>query len=63
MLFRILKSLVAELFPRCPLFSGRDAELLSGMGECIFAGKPDQRPTHNTLRSVIEQKNVAESVF
>ncbi|MFZ6731635.1 LysR family transcriptional regulator [Undibacterium sp. Ji42W] len=54
---------VAELFPRCPLFSGRDAELLSGMGECTFAGKPEQRPAHNTLRSVIEQKNIAESVF
>ncbi|MFZ6640125.1 LysR family transcriptional regulator [Undibacterium sp. TC4M20W] len=54
---------VAELFPRCPLFSGRDAELLNGTGECAFAGKPEQRPAYNTLRSVIEQKNIAESVF
>ncbi len=54
---------VAELFPRCPLFSGRDAEMLSGRSECMFAGKPEQRPAHNTLRAVIEQQNIAESVF
>ncbi|GGC58160.1 LysR family transcriptional regulator [Undibacterium terreum] len=54
---------VAELFPRCPLFSGRDAEFLNGSSECEFAGKPEQKPAHNTLRAVIEQQNIAESVF
>ena len=54
---------VAELFPRCPLFSGRDAEFLSGLGECAFAGKQDQRQTGNTLRAVLEHQNIAETVF
>jgi LysR family transcriptional regulator for bpeEF and oprC len=45
---------VAELFGRCSLLSGRD-----GDQECSFAGK--QRT--NTLRTVIDQKNIAECLF
>ena len=54
---------VTELFQNCPLFSGRDAELLNGTNECTFAGKPDKRLQHNTVRAAIEQRNIAESVF
>jgi LysR family transcriptional regulator for bpeEF and oprC len=50
---------VAELFPRCPLFSGRDAEFLQS--ECTFAsaGKAEA----HSMRTTIEHKNVAEAVY
>lgn len=45
---------VAELFGRCPLLGGRPGE-----EECSFAG------THspNTLREMIDQKNMAECIY
>lgn len=45
---------VAEVFGRCPLLSGCDLHQ-----ECTFAGKAGA----HTLRSVIEQQNIAESLF
>lgn len=45
---------VAELFGGCSLLGGCDVNQ-----ECTFAGKPG---TH-TLRAVIEQQNIAESLF
>ncbi len=45
---------VAELFSGCPLLSGRDAD-----HECKFAGTPGA----NTLRAVLDEKNMAESLY
>ncbi|MEC5399005.1 LysR family transcriptional regulator [Uliginosibacterium sp. H1] len=53
---RVFVDWVAELFQQCPLLSGctMDANAV-----CEFAGKP----SGHTLRSLIEQHNIAESVF
>jgi len=37
---------VAELFASCPLFSGRDADMLQGLTECTFGIKPDHTTIH-----------------
>ncbi len=47
---------VAELFGRCSLLSGCDA---NAEQECAFASKSEVK----TLRTAIEQKNIVESLF
>jgi LysR family transcriptional regulator for bpeEF and oprC len=48
---------VAELFATCPLQRGCQQDIETQ--ECRFATKPES----NTIRAVIEQNNIAESVF
>lgn len=50
----------AELFAQCPLLNGKDGDDFEYSGECTFAGKPAE---HTTERDLIEQRNIAESVF
>lgn len=54
---RVFVDWVAEIFSRCPLLSG--CHSLEG-GECEFAG---ERGTPNTLRKVVEKRNIAESML
>ena len=53
---RVFVDWVAELFSRCPLLSGCQ---MHSAAECEFACQP----SGHTVRSVIEQHNLAESVF
>ncbi|HWV17966.1 MAG TPA: LysR family transcriptional regulator [Rhodocyclaceae bacterium] len=48
----------AELFAQCPLLSGKDGDFDSSL--CTFGGK---EPDGMTVRDIIEQRNVAESVL
>lgn len=50
----------ADLFAQCPLLNGKDGDDFEYSGECTFAGKPAE---HTTERDLIEQRNIAESVF
>lgn len=54
-----------EIFSACPLFSGRDKEFLEGLQECHFAEISAAVPVsaQNSIRNVIERKNLAENVF
>ena len=47
---------VAELFGSCPLLRGCEGE---GDKECNFAGKPGT----NTIRAMLDRKNIAELVY
>lgn len=49
----------AELFSRCPLLNGQDAADADYTSECTFVGTQGG----NTVRDIIEQRNVAESVL
>jgi LysR family transcriptional regulator for bpeEF and oprC len=53
---RVFVDWVAEIFSRCPLLSG--CHSLEGQ-ECEFATKP----AGHTLRSLVEQQNLAERLF
>lgn len=57
---RVFVDWVSELFKRCPLLSGCrfDGELHR---ECTFAGSGPAKP--QTVRSLLENQNMAESVF
>lgn len=48
----------AELFAQCPLLSGKDEDYDPSV--CTFGNK---QPDGNTVRDIIEQRNVAESVI
>jgi len=50
---------VAELFATCPLQKGCQMGMADEAKECHFTPKPES----NTIRAVIEQHNIAESVF
>lgn len=49
----------AEIFARCPLLNGKDADDTHYSSECTFIGTPGG----NTVRDIMEQRNVAESVL
>jgi len=53
---RVFVDWVAELFARCPLFGGCNGDLSY---TCEFTGKA----SGHTLRSLIEQKNIAEGLL
>jgi LysR family transcriptional regulator for bpeEF and oprC len=55
---RVFVDWVTELFERCPLISGNEAACEYGH-ECVFSGSPHAY----TLKNLLEQKNIAESVF
>jgi LysR family transcriptional regulator for bpeEF and oprC len=53
----------AEIFARCPLLSGKDDEYMRGdydSNVCTFGNK---QPDGTTVRDIIEQRNVAETVL
>lgn len=50
---------VAELFATCPMNKGCRMGMPETSSECQFAASPERR----TIRTVIEQQNIAESVF
>lgn len=53
---RVFVDWVADLFEHCPLFSGQGA---AGANACSFVNPMSD----NTIRSVVEQNNLAESLF
>lgn len=55
---RAFSDWAAELFAQCPLLSGRDEEYVPGL--CTL---PDQGGNATTVRDLIEQRNLAESVL
>lgn len=55
---RAFSDWAAELFAQCPLLNGRDEEYVPGV--CTLA---DPRHDSTTVRDLIEQRNLAESVL